>query len=146
MSDGGEFRILIADDSVILRQRLIGLIQSYMADVRFSEAGDTVTTVRKVQEDRPAVIILDLRMPGGGGLPALRAIKQLTPAPIVIVLTNYPFPQYQETCLAMGAEYFLDKSTAFSLVPDILQKIRSGTSSSPLQCSPADAPVKEGTI
>jgi DNA-binding NarL/FixJ family response regulator len=77
------------------------------------------------REVKPHVIILDISMPGGGGFRAIKTIKQQQPTPVVIVLTNYPYPQYRQRCLENGADYFLDKSSDFERIPELLQKIRN---------------------
>ena len=62
-----------------------------------------------VAELMPAVLILDMAMPGGGGFNVLRVVKQRPCTPLVIVLTNHP--AYRQRCLDAGADYFFDKST-----------------------------------
>ena len=125
MIDKDIFKILIADDQSILRQRLKSFILAYMDDANILETEDVPSTLALARVENPQVIILDLCMPGGGGFHTIPTLKQLQPAPVVIILTNYPYPQYRQGCLQSGADYFLDKSSEFELIPEILQKIRS---------------------
>ena len=125
MTDEGIFKILLADDQPIIRQRLKSLILTCIGSANFSEAGDTPSTLAITREVKPHVIILDISMPGGGGFRAIKTIKQQQPTPVVIVLTNYPYPQYRQRCLENGADYFLDKSSDFERIPELLQKIRN---------------------
>jgi len=53
-------------------------------------------------------------------------IKRQKPSVRVIVLTNYPYPQYRKRCMELGAEFFLDKSTEFDRLPAVLQQIIGG--------------------
>jgi DNA-binding NarL/FixJ family response regulator len=50
-------------------------------------------------------------------------MKRERPAATVIVLTNYPDPQYREECLDAGADYFLHKATEFDKVGEILGRM-----------------------
>jgi DNA-binding response OmpR family regulator len=69
-------------------------------------------------------VILDIRMPGGSGMDVLQAIKREKQAPMVIMLTNYPYPQYRKKCLGLGADYFFDKSTEFEKVTELFKQLR----------------------
>jgi DNA-binding NarL/FixJ family response regulator len=68
-------------------------------------------------------VILDIRMPGGSGIDVLENIKKTNAAPVVIVLTNYPYPQYRKKCMALGAEYFFDKTTEFEKVTEVIENL-----------------------
>jgi DNA-binding response OmpR family regulator len=54
----------------------------------------------------------------------LQALKQGKQAPMVIMLTNYPYPQYRKKCLGLGADYFFDKSTEFEKVTELFKQLR----------------------
>ena len=121
------FNILIADDSIILRKRLIALLSENNWKGRIFESRDVPTTLAALKKHHPRVIILDLNMPGGGGYKALKQIKSAEQSPVVIVFTNYPNPIYRQRCRAVGAEYFLDKSSEFRLIPGLLAGIYKNT-------------------
>lgn len=70
-----------------------------------------------------------IQMPEGSGFDALKHIKQNSDAPIVIVLTNHP--EFRQSCLDAGADYFLDKSIEFEQIPDILAQINQNNASFP---------------
>ena len=86
------------------------------------EAKDGLEAINSILELKPDVVILDLRMPWRDGLDVLRDIKKSDPAPMVIILTNYPYPQYRRRCMEEGAEYFFDKSGEFEKVTEVLIK------------------------
>ncbi len=119
------FSILIADDSAMLRQRLKALILARIANACFDETGDALTALALAQATHPLATILDLRLPGGGGLRAIQTLKQQHLTSALIILTNYAYPQYRQQCLENGADYFLDKSSDFEHIPEILQQIWS---------------------
>ena len=98
------------------------------------QAQDASAAMVAVRELHPDVVILDIQMPGGSGLDVLQAIKEDRADTIVMILTNYPYPQYRQKCLEGGAAFFFDKSTEFEQVPAVFRqliresRIRSGLS------------------
>ena len=73
-------------------------------------------------ELRPAVLILDMAMPGGNGYDVLQAVIQHPSAPLIIVLTNHP--EYQQRSLDAGADYFFDKSAEFDQFLLLLERLK----------------------
>jgi DNA-binding NarL/FixJ family response regulator len=114
-------RVLIADDSEAIVQRLITLL----AHVRGVEIVDQVGTVEETTEAvrrlRPDAVILDMKMPGGSGIDVLESMKKERLISTVIVLTNHPYAAYRKKCLQVGAKFFLDKSNEFARVGEVLQ-------------------------
>jgi len=77
-----------------------------------------------IEEIKPDAVVLDIRMPKGSGIDVLKYIQNgVQPKPLVIVLTNYPYPHYRKKCLALGADYFIDKSVDFEKVIDVLEAL-----------------------
>ena len=113
-------RILVADDFHMMHHFLTLLLADLQEVEIVGQTHDTDETLRSIHELRPDVVLLDIRMPGGGGIHVLQEIQKEEFQPTVIVLTNYPFRQYRKKCLEEGAKYFLDKSTEFEKVREIL--------------------------
>ncbi len=109
-------KILIVDDSAIIRKRLKAMLSKITELENISQAKDPLEAIRTFDKLTPEVVILDMRMPGGSGIDVLREIKKGDPSPLVIVLTNYPYPQYRRKCIEAGADFFFDKSTEFDRV------------------------------
>lgn len=118
--------IFIVDDSEILRERLRSILSDIKGVKIVGEAEDVATAKEFLTASTPDVVILDIRMPGGSGIDVLEMIKHQKPSIKVIVLTNYPYPQYRKRCMELGAEFFLDKSTEFDRLPGVLQQIIGG--------------------
>ncbi len=116
-------RVLIADDSDLVRDRLKDLISDIAGTEVVGEAANGSKTLEAVEELVPDVLILDIRMPGGNGIDALKTVKAKAPCPTVIMLTAYAYPQYRRKCLEAGAEYFFDKSTEFERIADVLEHL-----------------------
>lgn len=104
-------KIHIADDSDILRQHLYTIMSDIDGAEIVGESRDTHSTIRTINESKPELLILDIRMPGEGGIAALQIIKEQHPEIIIIIFTDYPYPQYRTKCMELGADYFFDKST-----------------------------------
>ena len=68
----------------------------------------------------PQVAIIDIRMPGGGGLPVLKDSKARTPGRIAIILTSFSNLQYRKAYLTAGADYFFDKTQDIQKMTDLL--------------------------
>jgi DNA-binding NarL/FixJ family response regulator len=110
-------KVFIGDDAAIVRERLVSLFVDLDHTVDIVQATNAPDSVRAIRTHRPDIVILDLRMPGGGGLDVLKRLSRFKTKPLVIVLTNFPFPQYRKRCLDLGADFFLDKSTEFDKIP-----------------------------
>jgi len=127
LSSNQTITVFIADDSDIVREHLVTMLDE-LAKVEIVGQAETVaeaiSAIRKLQPD---VVILDIRMPDGSGIDVLQTIKQDEPAPVVIVLTNYPYPAYRRKCLRAGADFFLDKSTEFDQIPELFEQYKQST-------------------
>jgi DNA-binding NarL/FixJ family response regulator len=76
------------------------------------EAGDGDEVVRKAVALRPDVVVVDITMPGAGGIKAIERIRQLAPASRVLVLTMHDVPAYFRAALAAGATGYVVKRAA----------------------------------
>ena len=119
-------RILIADDSAVVRARLISLLADLRGIEVVGQAEDAIEARNLAEKLRPDVAILDLRMPKGSGADVLYDIKKLHPTPKVIMLTNYPHPENRKKCMDGGADYFFDKSNEFQKVVSVLMGMLPG--------------------
>lgn len=117
-------KVLVADDSVLVRERLAALLSELESVELAGQAENGREVLEAIERLRPDVVILDIRMPEGNGIQALEAIKERAQAPVVIILTAFPYPQYREKCLQAGAEYFFDKTTEFDQVTQVLEKMQ----------------------
>lgn len=115
--------VMIVDDSEILRERLRSILSEIRRVEVIGEAQDAVKAKEMLKRITPDVLILDIRMPKGSGMDILAMVKEEKPKVKVIVLTNYPYPQYRKRCMDLGAEYFLDKSTEFDKLPDVFKQL-----------------------
>ncbi|MFW6102712.1 MAG: response regulator [Chloroflexota bacterium] len=116
-------RVYVVDDSPLVRERLVALLDAVEGVSVVGTADNAGAGIAAIAELKPDVAILDIRMPEGSGISVLEAIKLQEDCPKVIMLTNYPYPQYRRRCLDAGADYFFDKSSEFHRVTDVLTQM-----------------------
>lgn len=105
-------RIFIADDHEVVRKGLCALLQAQPDWEVCGEAADGREAVERVQQLKPAVVILDIGMPGLNGLEATRQIVKHDPHANVLILTLHDSDQVVREVLDAGARGFLLKSDA----------------------------------
>ncbi|MBI5032696.1 MAG: response regulator transcription factor [Chloroflexi bacterium] len=124
-------KVFLVDDSVVIRRRL----KRMLADVKqlqvIGEAGDAQTaTTDAILEQKPDVVLLDIHLLDGSGIDVLERLKKANPTLMVIILTDYPFPQYRDKCMEAGADFFFIKSTQFDQVVPTLKQLIQRTNES----------------
>jgi two-component system, NarL family, response regulator NreC len=120
-------RILIADDHAILRAGLKMLINAQTDMEVVSEAADGDRAVRAARDTRPHVALMDLTMPGSGGMGALEEIARCCPDTRVLVLSMHDDPAYLRSVLAAGASgYVLKRAVDTELLTAIRAVHRGG--------------------
>jgi len=118
-------KVYVVDDSALLRQRLVGLLAELDRVEVIGEAEDRDQAIIEVTKLKPHVVILDIQLREGNGIEVLTQIKQVQPSPTVIMLTNYPYPQFREKSMAAGADYFFYKATEFAKVKEVVRSLSS---------------------
>jgi DNA-binding NarL/FixJ family response regulator len=105
--------VLIADDQPLMRGALRTCLEAEPDITVVGEAADGAETVRMAQRLRPAVVVLDVRMPIMDGIEATRRILALplVPPPGVLVMTTFDLDEYIIGALRAGASGFLVKDS-----------------------------------
>ncbi|HQS24924.1 MAG: hypothetical protein B7Y11_07370 [Sphingobacteriia bacterium 24-36-13] len=114
--------ILIIEDADIIVNQLQILLTDQNSTNTIRSANSAELGLELVGQFFPDVFILDIKLPGISGIELLSKIKQDYPmaSPLIIVLTNMPHSIYKHACLNNGANFFLDKSRDFLVLPEIL--------------------------
>jgi two-component system OmpR family response regulator len=117
-----EVRVILIEDSPIIRERLLealGQIANISVVAQAETEWEATALLRNSAWD---VAILDLQLKEGSGLGVLKQLpRQRRPeASKIIVFTNFGFPQYRQRCMALGADYFFDKSREFESMREVL--------------------------
>jgi DNA-binding NarL/FixJ family response regulator len=115
-------RVLLADDHAVLRSGLSALIRLEPDLDVVAEASTGEEAMERTQTLKPDVVVMDLDMPGIGGLEATRTIAGLDPAIRVLVLTSQPEEDYLLPVLEAGGSGYVHKSSADD---DVIEAIRT---------------------
>jgi DNA-binding NarL/FixJ family response regulator len=102
-------RVFLADDHPVVRQGLRTFLESRGGIDVVGEAGDGETAVTAVERLRPDVVLMDLVMPGLGGVAAIRKIRERTPDTRVVVLTSFASDDQVIPAVQAGAAGYLLK-------------------------------------
>jgi len=102
-------RVLLADDHAVLRAGVRLLLEAEPDIVVVGEAADGREAVRLARDRQPDILLLDLTMPGLGGLEALGELRRLAPTCRVLVLTMHNDESYLRRALAAGAAGYVLK-------------------------------------
>lgn len=116
-------RVYVVDDSPLVRERLVSLLSEVDGVDVVGSAASAEEGIAGITAHEPDVAILDIRMPAGSGISVLEKIRAREKPPTIIMLTNYPYPQYRRKCMEAGADYFFDKSSEFHKVPGVLARM-----------------------
>lgn len=112
-----KIRVLIADDHALVRSGLRALLSAQPDLEVVGEAEDGVAVVEQCRQLRPDVLLLDLTMPGRGGIPAAEEIHREIPAVKILMLTMHDDAGYVRLArLAGAAGYVLKKALATELI------------------------------
>ncbi len=112
-------RVLVVDDDEGIRNALRELLTEEGMEV-VGEASDGLTGADASDALSPDVVLMDLRMPGTGGVEATRMIKQRDANVQVIILSAYDDPELNESASDAGAYAYLVKGCSASLVRDVI--------------------------
>lgn len=123
-----QIRVLLADDHAVLRDSLAAFLALYPDIEVVGQAGDGIETLAQIAALRPDVVLLDLNMPGLGGLEVLRRVGKEHPACRMVVLTQYDAPQYVLPALRAGACGYLPKKAGGVEVVNAVRAVARGES------------------
>jgi DNA-binding NarL/FixJ family response regulator len=105
-------RFLLVEDHEVMRAGVRQVLASGFAGASFEEAGTAAEGLARLESGGADVVVLDLAMPGRGGLELLEEAKRRWPRLPVIVLSAYPEEEFAVRCLQLGASGYVAKSAA----------------------------------
>lgn len=123
-----EIRLLVCDDHALFRRGLIATIEEEHDLEVLGEAADTDEAVALAEELAPDVVLMDVRMPGGGGIEATRRITDLVPGTKVLMLTVSDDPDDLLEAVKAGAAGYLLKEVSSSEVANAVRAVHAGAS------------------
>jgi DNA-binding NarL/FixJ family response regulator len=119
-------KILLTDDHALVRQGLKLILADHFKKAVFGEARNAEEALARVLKEKWDVAVLDITMPGRGGLELLKEIKRLRPKMPVLVLSMHPEDQFAVRMLKAGAAGYLTKESAGNELVGAIEKVVAG--------------------
>jgi len=116
-------KIVIVDDSDLLRCRIIELIKDLQGVEVVGEAKNGIEAVKIIEEKKPDFILLDLNMPELNGFGVMKMLKDNNNKTKICIFTHYSYPQYKEKSFEAGADYFFDKGQDFQEIKNLISQL-----------------------
>lgn len=113
-------KVFIVEDSDPVKRRLTATLSDLEGIEVVGHADSERDAIQGILATCPDVVILDISLREGNGMNVLQEVKRRHADLKVIMLTNFGYPQYRQRCLLAGADYFLDKSSEFMAVENII--------------------------
>lgn len=119
-------KLLIADDQQLIRDSLRIVLETKEMIEITGAVSNGVEVIRSVRENRPDVILMDIRMPEMDGVQCTQIIKENYPDIKIIILTTFDDDEYIFSALKYGASGYLLKGISMDSLVDAIQKVYSG--------------------
>lgn len=130
---GTKIRVLVVDDHPPMRMGLVALIKSQPGMDVIAEASDGEEAIEVYDDVRPDIVLMDLRMPGMGGVQAILAIRKKYPDARVIVLSTYDLDEDIHRALQSGAKSYLLKDMPTEEIASTIRAVHAGDAWLPRQ-------------
>jgi EAL domain-containing protein (putative c-di-GMP-specific phosphodiesterase class I) len=119
-------RVLIADDDEMNRKTLAEIVDRSGSLALVGIAKDADEAIRIASLQRPDVVLLDVRMPGGGGPRAAHEIRLQSPRSRIVALSAFGDDRSIDAMLANGATSYLTKDSSFDEIVDAIVRSVDG--------------------
>ena len=112
-------RVLVVDGSAAISVRLVALLREALHEV-VGIAATAAAAYDLAHALRPDVVVVDPQLPDRSGPEVIAALRERSPAALLLVLSSDPHPRNQRQCQAQGADFFFDKASEFDAVASTL--------------------------
>lgn len=118
---------MIIDDHVAVRQGLQRILSAEFENVHIACAASSSEALDLLQQRVWSVVILDLGIPGRGGIDTIATIKDRSPSTRVLIYTMHPEGQLGVQCMRAGADGYLTKDKPVENIIEAVRKLASGS-------------------
>lgn len=126
MDDGRPIRVLLVDDQALFREALHTLLSTWVDIVVVGEAADGQEALAVAADQKPDVVLMDMRMPGMDGVTAIRHLRKSQPDCRAIVLTTFDDDEYVFDGLRAGAVGYLLKDVSSDKLEEAIRAAARG--------------------
>ncbi|MFO1488951.1 MAG: response regulator transcription factor [Verrucomicrobiota bacterium] len=119
-------RVMLVDDHTSFRQGLTALMAGEPDLKVVAEAGDGKTALEQYRQKRPDVVLMDLRLPGMGGVEITLVIRKEFPDARIIVLTTFETDEDIYRAIQSGAKSYLLKDTPYPEIARTVRQVHAG--------------------
>ena len=127
------FTLLIADDSGLIRLKLLALLEPIAGIDAIHTARTLAQTLESVQRLGPALLILEIHLPDGNAIQLINTLKQLAPRMQIAIFTNEVNEFNRRKYLQAGVDWFFDKSIEFGELLTMVQQQAERSATNPLK-------------
>ena len=114
--------ILLIDDSALFIHRIKQLLSERYDCLSIAVAGCFEEGLTMFARKTPHLIFLDINLPDRSGIDLLVKIREMNKHVTIVMLTNNDPGEYYETCMRLGADYYVEKSMGFDSISGITDK------------------------
>jgi DNA-binding NarL/FixJ family response regulator len=121
-------KVLLVDDHAVVRAgfRMLLSAQPFIGEIVDVDCGEVVG--QKYSQFNPDVVVMDLSMPGIGGLEAIRRLTKQDPDAIILVYSIHDEAVYVERALSAGAKGYVSKNSAPEILAEAVESLMNGNS------------------
>ena len=101
--------VLIVENNDFFRRSFKEILKMYIPSISVDESADGTDALTKINQSKPDVVFMDIRLPGRNGLELTREIKGLHPNLVISIFTSHDLPEYRQIAREYGADHFLLK-------------------------------------
>lgn len=138
-----EIRVLIVDDHAVVRHGYRRLIEMHRGIRVVAEAGDAVSGYLAFKESSPDVVVLDISMPGRGGIDLVRQIRQRDASARILIFTMHASATYAQQAFRAGAKGYVTKSSPPEMLVHAIRSVHAGR---PALCDEISAVIAVNSV
>ena len=120
-------KVLIVEDNRFFREAFKKGLLDYLPSMVIEEAANGEEALQKIKEGLPALIFMDIRLPGINGLQLTQKVKKDFPDINIAILTDYDLPEYRQAAVQYGADrFYVKNSLKWDELETLVQSISPG--------------------